>query len=304
MKVAAYQAPLLAGGSMEALALIRERVDWCEAAGVAILCCPEGVLGGLADYATRPTAIAIDVAGGRLNGVLAPLASDTVTTIVGFTEIDRRGRLYDAAAVFQHGSVVGLYRKLHPAIHHSVYASGDETPVFTVGALTFGILICRDSTFAEPVRAMASRGATALFVPTNNGLPPTRGGPELVAHARNVDIALALEHGVAVVRADVAGRTPDLVSYGSSGIVDPAGTVLGSAQPLGADLVVADIDTAPRDGRRGAALADSRKPYTLWRPGARGAGYTAHPDPESAALRARFAAEARPGAAGSPPRHV
>jgi hypothetical protein len=29
-----------------------------------------------------------------LNTFLAPLASDTVTTILGFTEIDRPGRLY------------------------------------------------------------------------------------------------------------------------------------------------------------------------------------------------------------------
>ena len=49
MRVAAYQAPLLPAGSMEALALIRKRVEWCEAEGVSILCCPEAILGGLAD---------------------------------------------------------------------------------------------------------------------------------------------------------------------------------------------------------------------------------------------------------------
>src|SRR5205085_4306491 len=65
MKVAAYQAPLLASGSMEALALIRKQVEWCESAGVEILCCPEGILGGLADYSTRPRSIAIDVEDGQ-----------------------------------------------------------------------------------------------------------------------------------------------------------------------------------------------------------------------------------------------
>jgi 5-aminopentanamidase len=49
MKVAAYQAPLLSAGSMEALELIGDRVRWCETEGVDILCCPEAVLGGLAD---------------------------------------------------------------------------------------------------------------------------------------------------------------------------------------------------------------------------------------------------------------
>jgi predicted amidohydrolase len=252
VKVAAYQAPLLACGSTEeALGLIREQVDWCDSAGVEILCCPEGVLGGLADYATRPTAIAIEVEEGRLNAVLAPLASDRVTTILGFTEIDRRGRLYNSAAVFHKGSVVGLYRKLYPAINRSVYEAGDKIPVFTVGELTFGILICLDSNYYEPARLMAAQGAAALFVPTNNGLPPTKAGPELVDHARNVDIARAIENSVSVIRADVAGRTPDLVSYGSSGIVNPDGMVLQSGRRLRAGLVVADIKTAPRERRRG-----------------------------------------------------
>lgn len=246
MKVAAYQAPLVACGSTEVVGLIREQVDWCESARVEILCCPEGVLGGLADYATQPDAFALNVEDGQLNAVLAPLASDSVTTILGFTEVDRRGRLYNSAAVFCRGAVVGLYRKLYPAINKSVYEPGDKIPVFTVGKLTFGILICLDSNFYEPARLMASQGATALFVPTNNGLPPTKTGPEIVAHARNVDIARAVENSVSVIRADVVGRTSELVSYGSSGIVDPHGVVLRSGRRLRACLVVADIETAPR----------------------------------------------------------
>jgi predicted amidohydrolase len=243
VKVAAYQAPLLASGSMEAIALIREQVDRCEAAGVEILCCPEGVLGGLADDAPRPAAIAIDV--GRLDAVLAPLASDAVTTIVGFTEIDRLGRLYNSAAVFHRGSVAGVYRKHNPAINRSVYAAGDGIPVFRVGELTFGIIICRDSTFTEPAKTLASLGAAALFVPTNNGLPPGRVGPKIVAHARADSVARATENRVSVIRADVAGRTAERVSYGSSAIVDPDGRVLASAQLLTAGLIVADIQPTP-----------------------------------------------------------
>jgi predicted amidohydrolase len=251
MKVAAYQTPLRATNSMDVTGLIREQIDWCESNGVEILCCPEGVFGGLADYASRPTDIAIDVEAGQLHALLAPLASDRVATILGFTEIDRVGRFYNSAAVFHRGSVVGIYRKLYPAINKSIYEAGDKMPVFTVGDLTFGIIICLDSNYYEPARIMASQGAAALFVPTNNGLPPTKGGPELVAHARNDDIARAVENSVYVIRADVAGRTDSLVSYGSSEIVDPDGMVLQSAGQLGPDLIVADIKTAPRKHRRG-----------------------------------------------------
>jgi len=251
MKVAAYQAPLHATGSTEVLGLIREQLDRCESEGIEILCCPEAVLGGLADYASRPADIAIDVGAGHLDALLAPLASDRVATILGFTEIDRGGRLYNSAAVFHKGSVVGVYRKLYPALNNSVYEAGDEIPIFTVGGLTFGVVICNDSNYYEPARIMASQGATALFVPTNNGLPPTKAGAELVAEARNVDIARAVENSVSVIRADVVGRTESLVSYGSSGIVDADGMVLQSARQLGPDLIVADIKTAPRKRRRG-----------------------------------------------------
>jgi predicted amidohydrolase len=246
MKVAAYQAPLAATLSMAVLDLIREQVDLCEASGVEILCCPEGVLGGLADSVARPAAIAIDAAGGELRKLLAPLASDRVATILGFTERGPGGRLYNAAAVFHRGEVLGIYRKLHPAIRRSVYSAGGETPVFTVGGLTFGILLCYDSTFAEPARAMAARGATALFVPTNNGLPPGKGGMRLVNEARRCDAARARENGVFVIRADVAGWTDGLESFGSSGFVDPEGKVLQEARRLDAQLLVADVETAPR----------------------------------------------------------
>lgn len=93
------------------------------------------MLGGLADYASRPADIAVDVEAGQLRALPAPLASDRVATIVGFTEAGRGGRLYNSAAVFRRGPVVGLYRKLYPAINRSGYEAGDGMPVFTVGTL-------------------------------------------------------------------------------------------------------------------------------------------------------------------------
>jgi predicted amidohydrolase len=190
MRVAAYQAPLLPGGSMEALQLIRDRVKWCEREGVDILCCPEAVLGGLADDAERPVDIAIDVESGQLETLLAPLASKSVTVIVGFTETVGAGKLYNIAAVFHDGRVVGICRKRHPAIRKSVYSAGERSPVFTIGRLSFGIMICNE---------------------------------------------------VMIIRADVAGRTADRVSFGSSAIVDACGTLLRAGEPLSEDILVAEV---------------------------------------------------------------
>ena len=241
IKVAAYQAPLLPSGSLEAIELIAAQVRTCEAIGVQVLCCPEGILGGLADYSSRPFEIAIDVQSGQLERLVTTVASETVTTILGFTEIGDHGRLFNSAAIIHQGVVAGVYRKRHPAINRSIYSAGHETPVFTIADLTFGVVICRDSADGELVRAMADRGATALFIPTNNGMPPVKGGVELVGQARETDIARAKENDVSVIRADVAGRADGLVGYGASGIVDRHGTVLSAAAQLGVELVVAEI---------------------------------------------------------------
>lgn len=45
------------------------------------------------------------------------------------------------------GWVVGLFNKLHSAINQSIYEAGDKTPVFAVGDMTCGILICLDSSY-------------------------------------------------------------------------------------------------------------------------------------------------------------
>jgi predicted amidohydrolase len=82
-------------------------------------------------------------------------------------------------------------------------------------------------------------------VPTNNGLPTKRAYPGLVQDARASDFDRALENGVWGIRADVAGTNGELMSYGSSGIVDPDGKVVQKANLQTVDLLVADV-TGPR----------------------------------------------------------
>jgi 5-aminopentanamidase len=239
MKVAAFQAPLVTSGSTEALSLIRRRLEQCEASGISLLCCPEAILGGLADYLDDPRQYAIPTA--DIRTVLEPLVSDTVTCIVGLSELADDGRLYNAAAVLHRGDVVGVYRKHHPAIRRSVYHGGTDVSVFNIGGLTFGILICYDSTFPALAADLALRGATVIVVPTNNGLPRTQDAEEIVTLARACDVARAIENGVWIVRADVAGAAGELVSLGSTAIVAPNGSVQAEARQGSEDLLVIEL---------------------------------------------------------------
>ena len=242
MKVAAYQAPLLAVGSMDSLLLIRQQVKWCESEGIEILCCPEAILGGLADYATQPNEFTIRTR--ELDSALSLISSDTVTTIIGFSELAETGALFNSAAVLHRGSILGVYRKLHPAINRSIYHVGGDLPVFKIGDLTCGIVICNDSNYPELAKRLAFQGATVLFIPTNSGLPANRAYAGLVDEARSVDIATAVQNKMWVIRADVAGHTDELVSSGSSGIVDPDGKIVQSARELTKDILVAEIATS------------------------------------------------------------
>lgn len=227
--------------SADALTYIRNVVRRCESLGVDLLCCPEGAIGGLADYVANPMAIAMRQGSDDLARMAESVGSTSVTTIVGFTEVDDDNRLFNSAAIIQHGVILGVYRKRHPAINRSVYSAGEALPVFTVSNVTFGILICRDSTFANDSRDLAALGARMLFVPTNNGLPPAKGGAELVDDARNGDERIARANAMSVIRADVAGYLPAMAAHGSSGIFDHNGKLLSSARLLTEDLIVADV---------------------------------------------------------------
>ena len=242
VRVAAYQAPLSEVESGNALALIRRRVDQCELEGVALLCCPEAILGGLADFARDPSQCAVPTA--CIASVLSPLASNTVTTIVGFSELSPEGRLYNSAAVLCDGAIAGVYRKNYPAIRRSVYQAGTEASVFRLGGFIFGVIICYDSNFPALAARLAAQGARALFVPTNNGLPRTTRPADIVAAARACDVARAAENGVWVVRADVAGCAGELVSAGSSRVVRPDGSIQLEAREFTEDLLVVDIEPA------------------------------------------------------------
>jgi 5-aminopentanamidase len=180
----------------------------------------------------------------RIASVLSPLASDSVATIVGFSELSPEGNLYNSAAILCGGAIAGLYRKNHPAIRRSVYQAGTEAPVFQVGEFIFGVVICYDSNFPALATRMAAQGARAIFVPTNNGLPRTTSAADVAAAARACDVARAAENGIWVIRADVAGAIGDLVSAGSSRVVRPDGSIMLEAREFSEELLVVDIEPA------------------------------------------------------------
>jgi predicted amidohydrolase len=242
VKVAAYQAPYLPFGSFDAVDLVSAELAACEAEGVEILCCPESVLGGLAHESAgqSPHDVALGVENGELAAVVAPLLDSPITAIVGFTERDAVGNLFSAAAVLDHGMVAAVHRKSYPGYRTAIRA-GDELRVFRRGSTPFGIVICNDLWYPEPVRILAASGAAIVFVPTNSGHPRSVSA-SFRARGENLPVARAVDNTTTIVVADIAGRHDGRVAHGFSAIFDPDGIELARAEPMCAGLVVAEVE--------------------------------------------------------------
>jgi hypothetical protein len=75
----------------------------------------------------------------------------------------------------------------------------------------------------------------------DNALPHSRTGEDLVGRARDADIDRAIENNLWIIRADIAGRTTEFVSAGSSAVVRPDGAVALDARRFAEDILVADV---------------------------------------------------------------
>ncbi len=63
----------------------------------------------------------------------------------------------------------------------------------------------------------------------------------MVPRAHRAQAERAVENGIHVVAADVAGRCGDHVSWGSSAVTAPDGSLLAAAEPLAEELLVVDL---------------------------------------------------------------
>jgi len=114
------------------------------------------------------------------------------------------------------------------------------------------ILICEDAWHAIMPTIAAIKGARVLLVPSAS---PGRGlgaGGELesVLHWRSVLRSYAVEHGVFVVYAGLAGFEGGKGMTGSSQVIDPFGDTLVAAPALGAQVLAANLELADIDVAR------------------------------------------------------
>lgn len=220
------------------------------AAGASVVVLPELASSGYVLDSTllQDTAEDTDDPGPALAAWSACAGRLGATIVAGFPE--RSGdRLYNAAAVFgPDGTLAGVYRKLHLfAGEVGVFSPGDRgLPVFEVGGLRLGVLICYDLRFPETLRIHAVRGVDLVAVPTAwVGGFDTEADPEAdIGQVRTVRV-LANLSATPVACASQVGQTGPFSFLGSSLTVDPFGRdVAGPADRRRPGVLLAELDSA------------------------------------------------------------
>ncbi len=191
-------------------------------------------------FATRAelAALAEPVPSGPTCQLMSRLARRGQLTIVwGMPELDD-GRLYNTAIMAAPAGQIHRYRKVHLFLDEKdLFEPGRlGFPVFPVGGIPVGMLVCFDHFYPEAARLLALAGALIICHPANLVLDS----------AQKTTVCRAIENRIFWVLANRIGSEAwggrQLVFTGSSQIVSPEGAILAQASPDQEELLVVDID--------------------------------------------------------------
>ena len=225
-RVASFQGPIEERNPEASLERTCEALRWADARDAHVLCMPETYLQGY--FSTREEAWehSIDLESSEFSEVCARVATFRATLLLGLNE--RRGDdLYNTQVVIERGQLVGRYSKSY--LVYKYFRRGLDFPVFERDGVSFGVIICKDSSFMEPARIEAMRGAQVIFSPHFNRMVPEN----VDSHVRRVrkhHVARAVENGCWVVRSNIIWHHDgERVGVGDSFILNEFGETVCSA---------------------------------------------------------------------------
>jgi predicted amidohydrolase len=219
--------------------------------GAAVVCFPECYVPGyrgLGKVPPPPDPVFLERAVTR---VAAAAAKARVAVVLGTERLEEDALLATVLVVGADGSRLGYQDKvqLDPS-EDGTYTPGTSRRVFTVGTLTFGVVICHEGwRYPETVRFAARNGAQVVFHPhlelggPGGYAPKTFADPANTFHEKAL-LCRAAENTcfIASVNCAAAG------SATTSAIVNPDGTLLVHF-PYGEEgLLVADLDLSLATG--------------------------------------------------------
>jgi len=198
-RVAAFQGSIVQGDPESSLERTCRALAWADEREAHVLCMPETYHQGYFPSREEAWENAIDLNSSEFADVCSRVSGYNATLLLGLNE--RRGDdLYNTVVVIERGRLLGRYSKNY--VVYDYFKRGLEFPVFNRAGVTFGIIICADSSYVEPARILSMRGARVIFSPHFNRLSLA----QVDHHYRRVrshHVARAVENGCWVVRANV-----------------------------------------------------------------------------------------------------
>ena len=175
--------------------------------------------------------------------------SRSVSIIAGCVEEGPGYGLYNAALLFEKGTVRTVHRKVYPPTYGMFeelryFSPGRAVRAFDCGSARIGVLICEDLWHLSLPYLLAADGATAIFTLVAS---PTRVVgteerlPIAVANSEN-HRAIARLLSVHLLFCNRVGFDDGVGFWGGSEVVGPDGEVLASAKTFDEDLITAVLD--------------------------------------------------------------
>lgn len=235
----------------ESVANVERAIAEAGAGGAAVVAFPECYVPGyrgLGHAPPAPDAAFLERAWSRI-GVAAGRAR--VAAVIGSERLDGDALRATALVVGPDGARLGVQDKaqVDPS-EDGIYAPGTGRRVFTVGPLTFGVVICHEGfRYPETVRAAVRAGAQLVFHPHLHEAGPGSAPPSGYGDPRG-----SFHEKAALCRAAENTSFYATINYASEGaptataIIGPDGVLLAH-QPYGREgLLFADLDLAQATG--------------------------------------------------------
>jgi 5-aminopentanamidase len=233
MKIAVYQGPIEFGDAEANLAATEKALSDAERQGAEILAMPEAFLHGFFSKERFKQEYAVDLQGDEFRRIRERFTKYNCMLLLGLFE-RRADRVFNTVVVLERGKLLGTYSKTYAYLNYET--RGDQFPIFERRGIKFGINICADTSYIEPARILAMKGAQIIFTPHFNYIAHEN-VDDHTTEVRNHHIAMAINNGVYVARSNVVvpesvGR--ESLGYGGVGvgdslILDRRGRVLAEA---------------------------------------------------------------------------
>lgn len=211
--------------------------------GADVLCMPEAFLQGYFQDATVAATHSLDLESTGFDQMVVDTNGYRPMLLLGLNE-KRGSQLYNTVVVLQSGRYLGKYSKACTILRY--HTPGRDFPVFYCKDVCFGIIICADSSYVEPSRILAVKGAKVIFAPHHNYIRFEDVGRH-AAHVRANLAARAVDNDVYVARSNVIwrGRNPcfdyDGLGVGDSLVLNRLGKPIAEAGLFTSTLLFTEI---------------------------------------------------------------